>query len=79
MSCRAGSIQESPLIDGDRLLCTPGADKAAIVALDKMTGAVIWKAAVPNINGAGYSSLISAEVGGIKQYITFMGKCLVSV
>ena len=38
---------ESPLIDGDRLICTPGGKEAALVALNKMTGEVIWKCAIP--------------------------------
>jgi outer membrane protein assembly factor BamB len=37
---------ESPLVDGDRLVCTPGGDSAALVALNKKTGALVWKAAV---------------------------------
>ena len=36
-------ISESPLIVGDRLLVTPGGKNAAIVALDKKDGSVIWK------------------------------------
>ena len=40
---------ESPLVDGDRLLCTPGAKDALIVALDKRTGKTIWKAQAPRI------------------------------
>src|SRR5690606_10059223 len=34
---------ESPLVDGDRLIVTPGAPDAIIAALDKRTGEVIWK------------------------------------
>ncbi|MEK6233840.1 MAG: PQQ-like beta-propeller repeat protein, partial [Planctomycetales bacterium] len=45
---------ESPLIDGDRLLCTPGAQDAMIVALDKKSGEVIWKAsATPSDSSPG--------------------------
>ncbi len=29
---------ESPLVDGDRLICTPGGNDAIMVALDKKTG-----------------------------------------
>ncbi len=36
-------INESSLIEGDILISTPGGEKASIVALDKKTGAVIWK------------------------------------
>ena len=37
---------ESPLVDGDKLVCTPGGDTAALIALDKKTGDVIWKAPI---------------------------------
>src|SRR5688572_25444537 len=40
------AYSESPLIDGDRLVCTPGGDTATIVALDKKTGETILKAPV---------------------------------
>lgn len=70
---------ESVLIDGDRLICTPGGDKAALVALDKKTGSVIWKAPVKNAGGSGYASIVIANVGGIKQYITWLGRCIVGV
>jgi outer membrane protein assembly factor BamB len=72
---------ESPLVDGDKLVCTPGGDSAALVALNKMTGEVIWKAPIKGTGGCGYSSIMVSEGGGIRQYITFMnhGKGLVSV
>jgi outer membrane protein assembly factor BamB len=38
---------ESPLIDGDKLICTPGGDDAMLVALDKLTGNGVWKSQVP--------------------------------
>lgn len=41
------SYRESPLIDGDKLICTPGGDDALMVALDKMTGETIWKTRMP--------------------------------
>lgn len=43
---------ESPLVDGDRVVCTPGGKDATIVALNKLTGETIWKAAVPEPPGA---------------------------
>lgn len=42
------SYRESPLIDGDKLICTPGGDDATLVALDKRTGELIWKCSVPD-------------------------------
>ena len=65
---------ESPTIDGDKLICTPGGKKAALVALNKMTGAVIWSCQPTVESGAGYSTIVIAEVGGIRQYITLLGK-----
>lgn len=75
---------ESPLIDGDRLICTPGGASAMIVALDKETGKTLWKTPMrPGGNrgtdGAGYSSIVISEGGGVKQYITLVGRGLISV
>src|SRR6185369_17006506 len=33
---------ESPLVDGDKLVCTPGGGKGTLAALDKRTGKVLW-------------------------------------
>lgn len=46
-SVPAWSYRESPLIDGDRLVCTPGGADALIVALDKRDGKTIWKSRMP--------------------------------
>jgi alcohol dehydrogenase (cytochrome c) len=43
----AWSYRESPLIDGEKLICTPGSDGAMLVALDKLTGQTIWKTQMP--------------------------------
>jgi len=67
-------FSESPLVDGDKVICTPGGDAAAIVALNKVTGELIWKAAVPKSGGAGYASVIKATVGEVPMYITLLGK-----
>jgi outer membrane protein assembly factor BamB len=70
---------ESPLIDGDALICTPGGPTATLMALNKKDGTVIWKAAVEDGNYAGYASAIVAEVGGVKQYIQFLGGGVVGI
>jgi len=64
---------ESPLVDGDKLLCTPGGKKATLVALNKNTGELIWKGVVPQGDQAHYSSIIAAEVEGQREYIQFLG------
>jgi outer membrane protein assembly factor BamB len=63
---------ESPLIDGDKLICTPGGSEATTVALDKRTGDLIWKSQVSKGNGAGYASPIVIQAAGHKQYVHFL-------
>jgi outer membrane protein assembly factor BamB len=73
------AYSESPLIDGDTLICTPGGSEATIVSLNKNTGEVIWKSAVPGGDEAAYSSAIVVEAGGVKQYVQLLQKGLVGV
>jgi len=70
---------ESPLVDGDKVIVTPGGTDATVVALDRKTGAVIWKSAVPGADVAGYASAMIMESGGTKQVVQYMGKGLVGV
>ncbi len=58
---------ESVLVDGDNVVCTPG-NKTGMVALDKKTGKTVWECKEFN-DGAGYSSIVIADVGGVKQYV----------
>jgi outer membrane protein assembly factor BamB len=69
-------ISESPLVDGSNLIVTPGGPGAAIVALDKKTGNLVWKS---QSDRAGYASPIAAEVGGIRQIIVFTGEGVVGL
>jgi outer membrane protein assembly factor BamB len=70
---------ESPLVDGDALVCTPGGKDATIVCLNKKNGEVNWKSPVPDGDASGYASIIIVEVGGQKQYVQFLSKGLVGV
>ena len=70
---------ESPLVDGEKVIATPGGRQATLVALNKMTGALIWAARVPEGDGAQYSSCIVAEVGGVRQYVQFLQRGVVGV
>lgn len=70
---------ESPLIDGEKLICTPGGKEATLVALNKQTGATVWKSAIAEGDAAGYASAIAVEVGGARQYVQFLAKGLVGI
>lgn len=72
-------ISESVLIDGDKLICTPGGSTGTIVALNKKSGKPIWRCTVPGKPRAGYSSAIIAEVGKVRQYIQFVHTGVVGV
>jgi outer membrane protein assembly factor BamB len=77
-------FSESPLVDGNKVIVTPGGADAAIVALNKKTGEEIWRAKIPalgerGLDGAGYSSVMVSEAGGVRQYVQLLGRGLVGV
>lgn len=59
---------ESPLVDGDRVLCTPGGRKGAVAALNRRDGSVLWRSK-DFTEGAQYASVGIAEINGTRQYI----------
>jgi outer membrane protein assembly factor BamB len=69
---------ESPLVDGDKVICTPGGSHGTLAALDKRTGRVLWRSKELT-EAAGYSSAIVAEVGGVRQYIQMTGQGVAGV
>jgi outer membrane protein assembly factor BamB len=69
---------ESPLVDGEKLIVTPGGGQGAIVALNKLTGKVIWKSNDVT-DPAHYCSAIAADIAGVHQIIQFTRTRIVSV
>lgn len=72
-------ICESVLIDGDKLICTPGGAKGTLVALNKKTGEEIWNCVTPQKEPAGYASAVLADLAGIRQYVQFTASGTVGV
>jgi outer membrane protein assembly factor BamB len=70
---------ESPLVDGNKVIATPGGDRAALVALDKTTGKLLWRSAVKGAGGAGYASAVATEVGGVRLYVQWLRNAVVGV
>src|SRR4029078_8225330 len=61
---------ESPFIDGNFVLVSPG---GSVVALNKANGATLWQS--KKLKGStDYSSLSVAEMGKIKQYLVMKDK-----
>jgi outer membrane protein assembly factor BamB len=69
---------ESPLVDGDNLICTPGGMDAGIVALDRKTGKTVWTSKGLS-DSAGYSSCVKMTVDKLPMIVTMTGKGLVGV
>jgi len=75
---------ESPLIDGEKLIVTPGGKDAALVALNRKTGATIWKTELPEIgtkggDGAGYTGAVISNAAGVRQYVQLIGRGVIGV
>jgi outer membrane protein assembly factor BamB len=73
------AYSESPLMDGEALVCTPGGSEATVIALDKKTGQTVWKSALPEGDEAAYSSIIVVSTAGTRQYVQLLQKGLVGL
>jgi outer membrane protein assembly factor BamB len=71
-------FSESPLVDDDQVIVTPGGEKGAMAALKKDTGAVIWRS-TDFTDGAHYSSVNIATIGGVKQYVQLTSENVVGI
>ena len=77
-------FSESPLVDGDRVVVTPGVPDAALVALRRKDGGEIWRTKMPPLgesgdDGAGYASIVIGHAGGVKQYVQLLGRGVIGV
>jgi outer membrane protein assembly factor BamB len=77
-------FSESPLVDGDRVVVTPGHIEALMVALNKKTGEEIWRTQGRRLgprgaDGAAYSSVVISEAGGTRQYVQLVGRGVIGV
>ena len=71
-------LAESPLVTGNKVICTPGGKDISMVALERRTGEVIWKCLGAG-DRPGYASPILIEHQGLKQIVTPMSKAIVGV
>jgi hypothetical protein len=62
-------ISESPLVDGNAVIVSPGGRGAGMAALDKVSGKTIWVSTELN-DEAGYASPIVANVQGVRTIMT---------
>lgn len=71
-------IAESPLIEGDKIICTPGGGEATVIALDKKTGRVVWKCPVDE-QGNACCSPIAVQRGDRRLIVTLLEDCTVGI
>lgn len=71
-------FSESPLVDGQLVLFTPGGSRGTLVALNKRTGSLVWQSKEWTDN-AHYSSMVVAEIQGVRQYIQLTDKSVAGV
>lgn len=69
-------VASAPLVCGDAVICEPGAADGAIVALDRKTGAEIWKSGA---GAAGYAPSEVGEIAGTKFVLCFTAAGLLAL
>jgi outer membrane protein assembly factor BamB len=68
----------SPLVDGDQLVIVPGGPKGTVAALDRKTGRVLWRS-VEVKDQAAYTSVMAADIEGVRQYVVLTNPGLFGV
>ena len=69
---------ESPLVDGNLVVCTPGGAQGTLAALDLTTGKLVWRSKEWT-DKAAYSSIVAATIAGVKQYIQLTDRSVAGV
>jgi hypothetical protein len=71
-------VSESPLVDGNAVIVSPGGRGAGMAALDKVSGKTIWTSTELG-DEAGYASSIVADVQGVRTIMTLTSEAGVGV
>ncbi|MEO1526477.1 MAG: PQQ-binding-like beta-propeller repeat protein [Planctomycetota bacterium] len=69
---------ESPLVDGQRVVCTPGGKEGTVVAVDRETGEKLWQTD-DWTDPAGYSSIVISTLHGVRQYVQLTGQSVAGI
>lgn len=69
---------ESPLVVDQLVILTPGGKAGTMVALDKMSGKLVWRSADVT-DAAHYSTPVIAEIDGIRQLVQFSNRSVFGV
>jgi len=77
-TCPRWAYAESVLLDGDRVVVTPGGTDGSMVALNKQTGALLWRSK-GFTDRPEYSTPAIAEIGGVRQYVQLTGQSVAGI
>ena len=69
---------ENLLVDGDRLICTPGGKKYSVIALNRMNGQFVWGSSSLN-EKAGYCSPLLVQHGKRRLIVTMTAQHIIGV
>lgn len=69
---------ESVLVYGDLVVCTPGGEQGAVLALNRQTGETVWQSK-DFTDGAQYASIVPIEFSGQKSLVQLTQKTLVGL
>jgi outer membrane protein assembly factor BamB len=67
-------LSECLLVDGDRVIVTPGGKKGAMAALDRKTGETRWTSEPIEKSEANYGSPILFQLGGRRHLVNFTAR-----
>lgn len=71
-------FSESVLVDGNKVLCTPGGEQGTLAALNAATGEVLWRSTACQ-DETHYSSIVKAEICGVSQYVQLTAAHVIGV
>lgn len=71
-------FSESPLVEGEQVVVTPGGHRGALAAFNKKTGELIWQSK-EFTDAAHYSSIVPADIDGVHQYVQLTSASVVGI
>lgn len=69
---------ESPLVDDKQVVVCPGGGSGSMAAFDKESGKLLWRSKGV-ADPAAYSSIVVAEVDGVRQYVNLTGRGVIGI
>ena len=76
--CPKWGYAESVLLDGGRVVATPGGADGSMIALNKESGALLWRSK-GFTDAPEYSTPVIAEIVGARQYIQLTAKSVAGI